>query len=189
MPKIGIGPNKVSIDPKAYAARITRAKKIVAMTDPATKAKINEMYPAVKKEAIVKKALEPKKTKEQVAADRKKRMNAEMNAFGKTRTPSKGVKKPMPKIGAKPKPLTGPAAVAEIQRRTSPAGVKKAEMDAKKATNKKYPGLYKTPASKKTTKPSDKTAPKPKTVKPTPMETTRVGGIFSVPKKPKKTIY
>ena len=40
-------------------------------------------------------------------------------------------------------PLTGPAAVEAIQRRTSPAGVKKAEMDAKKATNKKYPGLYK----------------------------------------------
>jgi hypothetical protein len=47
---------------------------------------------------------------------------------------------PLPK---KPKPLTGPAAVEAIQRRTSPAGVKKAEMDAKKATNKKYPGLYK----------------------------------------------
>jgi hypothetical protein len=52
-------------------------------------------------------------------------------------------KKLMPKIVTKPKPLTGPAAVEAIQRRTSPAGVKKAEMDAKKATNKKYPGLYK----------------------------------------------
>jgi hypothetical protein len=47
---------------------------------------------------------------------------------------------PLPK---KPKPLTGPAAVEAIQRRTSPAGVKKAEKDAKKATKKKYPGLYK----------------------------------------------
>jgi hypothetical protein len=53
------------------------------------------------------------------------------------RTPSTGVKKPMPK------PLTGPAAIAEIQRRTSPAGVKKAESGAKKAIDKKYPGLYK----------------------------------------------
>jgi hypothetical protein len=52
-------------------------------------------------------------------------------------------KKLMPKIVTKPKPLTGPAAVEAIQRRTSPSGVKKAEMDAKKATNKKYPGLYK----------------------------------------------
>ena len=66
------------------------------------------------------------------------------------------MKKPMPKKPAikrtdvkpaplpkKPKSLTGPDAIKEIQRRTSPAGVKKAEMDAKKATNKKYPGLYK----------------------------------------------
>ncbi len=68
-----------------------------------------------------------------------------------SRAPSKGVKTPMPKVvGAKPrtrqllsKPLTGPAAVEALQRRVSPAGVKKAEMDAKKATNKKYPGLYK----------------------------------------------
>jgi hypothetical protein len=42
------------------------------------------------------------------------------------------------------KPATkGPSAVEAIQRRTSPAGVKKAEKDAKKATKKKYPGLYK----------------------------------------------
>jgi hypothetical protein len=47
---------------------------------------------------------------------------------------------PLPK---RPKSLTGADAIKEIQRRTSPAGVKKAEMDAKKATNKKYPGLYK----------------------------------------------
>lgn len=51
--------------------------------------------------------------------------------------------KPAPKKTTKAKTLTGPAAVEAIQRRTSPAGVKKAEMDAKKATNKKYPGLYK----------------------------------------------
>ena len=53
------------------------------------------------------------------------------------RTPSKGVKTPMPK------PLTGPAAVEALQRRVSPAGVKKAEAGAKKAIDKKYPGLYK----------------------------------------------
>jgi hypothetical protein len=66
-----------------------------------------------------------------------------------SRAPSKSVKTPMPKIqGAKPgtrklMPLTGQAAIDALQRRVSPAGVKKAEMDAKKATNKKYPGLYK----------------------------------------------
>jgi Flp pilus assembly protein TadG len=39
--------------------------------------------------------------------------------------------------------LVGPAAVAELQRQVSPAGVKKAETGAKKAIDKKYPGLYK----------------------------------------------
>ena len=56
------------------------------------------------------------------------------------------VKKTTTKAPAKKpmsKPLTGPAAVEALQKRVSPAGVKKAEMDAKKATNKKYPGLYK----------------------------------------------
>jgi hypothetical protein len=47
---------------------------------------------------------------------------------------------PLPK---KPKPLIGPAAVDALQKRVSPSGVKKAEKDAKKATKKKYPGLYK----------------------------------------------
>jgi hypothetical protein len=42
-----------------------------------------------------------------------------------------------------PKQLTGKEAVDALQKRVSPSGVKKAEMDAKKATNKKYPGLYK----------------------------------------------
>ena len=66
-----------------------------------------------------------------------------------SRAPSKGVRVPMPKIsGAKPSvkkpmPLTGQAAIDALQRRTSPAGVKKAESGAKKAIDKKYPGLYK----------------------------------------------
>ena len=48
-------------------------------------------------------------------------------------------KKPTPK----PKALTGPDAVREYQRQVSPSGVKKAEVKAKKAIDKKYPGLYK----------------------------------------------
>ncbi len=65
-----------------------------------------------------------------------------------SRTPSKGVKTPMPKTGTKPgvkknMPLTGPAAIKAIQDRTSATGVKKAEAGAKKAIDKKYPGLYK----------------------------------------------
>jgi hypothetical protein len=59
------------------------------------------------------------------------------------------MKKPMAKKPAvkrpasKPAPLTGPAAVKAMQDRVSPAGVKKAEAGAKKAIDKKYPGLYK----------------------------------------------
>jgi hypothetical protein len=49
-------------------------------------------------------------------------------------------KKPAAK---KTKALTGPAAVKAMQDRVSPAGVKKAEAGAKKAIDKKYPGLYK----------------------------------------------
>jgi hypothetical protein len=63
------------------------------------------------------------------------------------RTPAKGVKVTMPKTGPSGKkknmPLTGPAAVKALQDRVSPSGVKKAEAGAKKAIDKKYPGLYK----------------------------------------------
>jgi len=59
------------------------------------------------------------------------------------RAPSTGVKTPMPKVTTKPAPLTGPAAIKEIQRQVSPAGVKQAEIKQKLATKKKYPGLYK----------------------------------------------
>jgi hypothetical protein len=42
------------------------------------------------------------------------------------------------------KPATkGPEAIKAIQDRVSPSGVKKAKSGAKKAINKKYPGLYK----------------------------------------------
>jgi hypothetical protein len=80
-----------------------------------------------------------------------KNKKAVPNPPGVPRTPASGTKKNMPKVaGAKPsvkkpmaKTLTGPAAVEAIQKRVSPAGVKKAEAGAKKAINKKYPGLYK----------------------------------------------
>jgi hypothetical protein len=58
MPKIG--PNKVSIDPKAYAARVTRAKKIVASMDPTVKAKLKDMYPSTPKAKVAKKAVAKK---------------------------------------------------------------------------------------------------------------------------------
>jgi hypothetical protein len=40
-------------------------------------------------------------------------------------------------------PLVGPAAIAELQRQVSSTGVKQSEANAKKAIDKKYPGLYK----------------------------------------------
>ena len=42
----------------------------------------------------------------------------------------------------KPKALTGPAAVAELKRQVSKAGVKTAEIKARKAIEAQYPGLY-----------------------------------------------
>lgn len=64
-------------------------------------------------------------------------------ATKKTQTKSPMKPGTNPKIGAKAKELTGPAAIKAIQNRTSPSGVKKAEAGAKKAIDKKYPGLYK----------------------------------------------
>jgi hypothetical protein len=40
------------------------------------------------------------------------------------------------------KPLTGGAAIKEIQRQTSPKGVAQAEAQARAAIEKQYPGLY-----------------------------------------------
>jgi len=144
------------MDPKAYAARVTKAKKVIAAMDPAMKAKIKDMYPKITKEQVATQAMGGKKVmaeekRMKSVENRKKRMTAEMNAFGKTSAASKTAKtsmtKPATKAPAKPttkaKPLTGPAAVRELQRQVSPAGVKKAEMDAKKAIAKKYPGLTK----------------------------------------------
>jgi len=142
------------MDPKAYAARVTKAKKVIAAMDPAMKTKIRDMYPKITKEDITKQMIGPKTT----LSDMEKRMRANPTATPKAtagsvarRTPSKAAKTSMPKTAtkasAKPttkaKPLTGPAAVRELQRQVSPAGVKKAEINAKKAIAKKYPDLTK----------------------------------------------
>ncbi len=55
---------------------------------------------------------------------------------GSERKPATPV--PMPK-----KTLRGPDAIKEYQRQISPKGIKKTESGAKKAIDKKYPGLYK----------------------------------------------
>lgn len=49
MPKI----NGKPVDPKAYAARMTQAKKKVASVDPAVKAKLKEFYPDISNEGLV----------------------------------------------------------------------------------------------------------------------------------------
>jgi hypothetical protein len=142
------------IDPKAYAARITKAKKTVAAMDPATRAKIKDMYPKVTKEEVVKQALDTKKVnmKKPVPASMLKKTTEKMKSASKVKITGTASSKPQvsgsmsksqPKTTAKSKPLTGPAAVKALQDRVSPAGVKKAEMDAKKAIAKKYPGLTK----------------------------------------------
>jgi hypothetical protein len=57
--------------------------------------------------------------------------------------PKKPTAKPVSPAKKKLMPLVGPAAVEALQKRVSPSGVKKAESGAKKAIDKKYPGLYK----------------------------------------------
>jgi hypothetical protein len=49
------------IDPKAYAARVTRANKMLAAQDPAMVAKIRDMYPPVSKEDVIKSILRTRK--------------------------------------------------------------------------------------------------------------------------------
>ncbi len=115
------------------AERAAAAKRMPEPLKPKvrkTQAQIDAELAAAKKAAEKYRATRPSKEK------RSEMINAQQSRMGRSKTVA-------PKPTVKPKPLTGPAAVAEIQRRTSPAGVKRAEMDAKKATNKKYPGLYK----------------------------------------------
>lgn len=83
-----------------------------------------------------------------------------------SRAPSKGVKKPLPKIvGAKPG-----------ERRLLPRDPNAAPSPRRLLANT-------------TTSASGRTAPKPKVAKRAPLETKRIGGIFAVSAKPKKTIY
>ena len=120
MPKIG--PNKVSIDPKAYAARVTSAKKRVAQIDPATKAKLSEYFPKMTKEQIAKQAIGGKdvsamekrmkampKTKITGTASTKPRVSASISkSQPKTTVKPKVTKKPTtPTMPTKPKPAVG----------------------------------------------------------------------------------
>jgi hypothetical protein len=85
------------IDPKAYAARVTQAKKRVAAIDPAMKKKLEQYYPKISKEQIARQAMGGKDV-----SPLEKRMKAKPKPMA-PRKPSTGVRKPMPKIeGAKP---------------------------------------------------------------------------------------
>lgn len=93
------------IDPKAYAARVTKAKKVIAAMDPAMKAKIKEMYPPIKKEAIVNKALSPKKAvAKKAAAKPMAKPTAKATPKTTTKTPAKVT--PKPKTTKKPEKMT-----------------------------------------------------------------------------------
>ena len=102
---------------------------------PAQKAKIKSRFPALTKAEAAKQAIGGRKV-----SPEQKRMQP---------TPvKKAAAKPAVKTSAKastkkPAPLKGPAAIKELQRQVSPSGVKKVESGAKKAIDKKYPGLYK----------------------------------------------
>jgi hypothetical protein len=65
---------------------------------------------------------------------------------------------------AAPKKLVGPAAVKELQKQVSKAGVKKSEVKQKQAIDKKYPGLYKDNKANttKTSNPKESTTLSPK---------------------------
>ena len=69
--------------------------------------------------------------------------NPPSNAKFRTATKKTTGVRPTKEAVKKVKALTGPAAVEALQKRVSPSGVKKAETGAKKAIDKKYPGLYK----------------------------------------------
>ena len=129
MPNMKTPTGKVKMTPAQVAAKLAAEKKAL------------EAYKKSRpsKEQIMK-VRERQATK--AAADQKvvARINAETRANAQRTNRSKTV---TPKPTVKPKPLTGPAAVKALQDRVSPAGVKKAESGAKKAIDKKYPGLYK----------------------------------------------
>lgn len=95
------------------------------------------------------------------------------------KSPSNAVKKPLPKLGAKPgtrKPAVRTPSTPPSERRLLPRDSNAAPSPRRLLANT-------------TTSASGRTAAKPKVAKRAPLETKRIGGIFAVPAKPKKTIY
>ncbi len=91
------------------------------------------------------------------------------------RTPAKGTKNPMPKIqGAKP-------GTRKLMPRVTNAAPGPRRLLANSALAASAP--------KRVTTAAKKAAANPKVTKRAPLETKRIGGVFAIPVKPKKTIY
>ena len=90
--------NGKNIDPKAYAARVTQAKKTVAKMDPTVKAKLKEYYPKITKKDIAKQMIGPSTS----LSDLEKRIKANPKATPKVAMNS------TPKVTAKAKPKATP---------------------------------------------------------------------------------
>ena len=119
------------IDPKAYAARVTSAKKRVAQMDPATKAKLSEYFPKVTKESIAKQALGVKKTTpEQKRMQAMPKVKITGTASTKPRV-SASMSKSQPKTTVKPK-VTKKPTTPTMPKKEKPA------VGADKAAKKKY---------------------------------------------------
>lgn len=143
MPKI----NGISVDPKAYAKRVTEAKKTLARTSPEVKRKIAEMYPKVSGKDIVNKALSPKLMKKNAKPieDRKKNTPPKMPRRKlpgtpvplTPRTPRKPGYKLMPKVGpnlTRPKDRIGPKQMGPAGPKKKSPGVATPKPKAKKPT-------------------------------------------------------
>jgi hypothetical protein len=62
------------------------------------------------------------------------------------RIPTPGIPTPsVRKSSGASKPLTGTAAINEYQKSISPSGMAKTQQQQKTATEKKYPGMFKSP--------------------------------------------
>ena len=149
MPKI----NGISVDPKAYAKRVTEAKKTLARTSPEVKRKIAEMYPKVSGKDIVNKALSPKLMKKNAKPieDRKK------NTPPKPRAVRLRDSKPVPMPGYKPRRVPG---------QPLPAPMPKVEGNYGKPRGQRTGPKQVGPAGPKKKSPGVAT-PKPKAKKPT----------------------
>jgi hypothetical protein len=126
--------NGNNIDPKAYAARVTKAKKAVAAASPEVKAKLKEYYPKITKKDIAKQMIGPKTS----LSDMEKRIKAKPTPTPKPvkGMPSAGPVAKIVKKAAAAKPTVNPkAGVSSLERKMTQNA--KAKAAAKKADFKR----------------------------------------------------